>query len=171
MIKVNNIIFRDQTRDDLLFLKELYLESRRAEVDLLNGWSEEQKIDFLENQFKAQTQYYQTQFKNAWFQVIENIDHKPIGRLYLDERTKEIRIIDILISAPQRNKGIGTQIFRSILEMGRKKNLPVRIHVEKNNPARTLYDRLGFEIIEDQGVYYLMEFAAKNDKNDIVFSS
>ncbi|MCB0668778.1 MAG: GNAT family N-acetyltransferase [Saprospiraceae bacterium] len=163
MIKVSNINFRNQTREDMPFLKELYIESRRAEVDLLEGWSEEQKFDFLGNQFIAQIQYYLTQFKNAWFQVIEDLDQKPIGRLYLDERTNEIRIIDILISGSKRNKGIGTQIFLAILERGRKKNLPVRIHVEKNNPARSLYDRLGFQIIEDRGVYYLMEFPPRND--------
>jgi ribosomal protein S18 acetylase RimI-like enzyme len=34
----------------------------------------------------------------------------------------------------------------------------VRLHVEFNNPAMKLYRRLGFETIEDQGVYHLMEW-------------
>jgi hypothetical protein len=29
----------------------------------------------------------------------------------------------------------------------------VTIHVEANNPARSLYARLGFEMIESRGVY------------------
>ncbi|WP_245262846.1 GNAT family N-acetyltransferase [Mesorhizobium sp. LSHC432A00] len=32
----------------------------------------------------------------------------------------------------------------------------VSIHVEKNNPARRLYKRLGFTVAEDKGVYDLM---------------
>ena len=41
---------------------------------------------------------------------------------------------------------------------------PVRIHVEKNNPAMHLYDRLGFRQVEDQGVYWLMECNAAAKK-------
>ncbi|UCI30830.1 hypothetical protein [Mesorhizobium sp. B4-1-4] len=33
------------------------------------------------------------------------------------------------------------------------------IHVEKNNPARQLYVRLGFTVVEDKGVYDLMACA------------
>ena len=36
------------------------------------------------------------------------------------------------------------------------------IHVEKNNPARRLYDRLGFREINDVGVYLLMEWTQEN---------
>jgi ribosomal protein S18 acetylase RimI-like enzyme len=39
------------------------------------------------------------------------------------------------------------------------KDLVVRIHVEKNNPALSLYQRLGFKQIGDRGVYWLMEKA------------
>jgi predicted GNAT family acetyltransferase len=31
------------------------------------------------------------------------------------------------------------------------------IHVEQNNPARSLYDRLGFQPAGEHGVYVLME--------------
>ena len=36
----------------------------------------------------------------------------------------------------------------------------VSIHVEKQNPAMRLYKRLGFETIEDKGVYDLLEWRA-----------
>ena len=35
---------------------------------------------------------------------------------------------------------------------------PLRIHVERMNPALGLYERLGFEQVEDRGVYWLMEW-------------
>jgi hypothetical protein len=34
------------------------------------------------------------------------------------------------------------------------------IHVEANNPAMSLYLRLGFRHIDDNGVYHLMEWTA-----------
>jgi hypothetical protein len=33
----------------------------------------------------------------------------------------------------------------------------VSIHVERMNPALTLYRRVGFEIAEDKGVYLLLQ--------------
>jgi ribosomal protein S18 acetylase RimI-like enzyme len=36
--------------------------------------------------------------------------------------------------------------------------LPVRLHVERNNPALRLYQRLGFREVEDQGVYLALEW-------------
>ena len=45
-----------------------------------------------------------------------------------------------------------------VLAEGQRVGKPVRIHVERNNPALRLYHRLGFSSVEDQGVYYLMEW-------------
>jgi len=43
-------------------------------------------------------------------------------------------------------------------------NRTLSIHVERYNPALRLYDRLGFRLVEDKGVYLLLEFRPKNLK-------
>jgi hypothetical protein len=35
---------------------------------------------------------------------------------------------------------------------------PLRIHVERQNPALSLYQRLGFHELEDRGVYLFLEW-------------
>ena len=35
---------------------------------------------------------------------------------------------------------------------------PVTIHVERVNPAQRLYRRLGFTLLEDRGMYLLLEW-------------
>lgn len=35
--------------------------------------------------------------------------------------------------------------------------LPVRLRVLKVNPARRLYERLGFKVVEEADTHYLME--------------
>ena len=37
---------------------------------------------------------------------------------------------------------------------------PLRIHVERFNPALRLYERLGFRQVEDKGVYLFLEWRA-----------
>jgi ribosomal protein S18 acetylase RimI-like enzyme len=69
-----------------------------------------------------------------------------------------MRIVDIALLPRYRNGGIGTAILRDILAEAATAGKPVRIHVEKFNPAMRWYERVGFRAIEDQGVYVLMEW-------------
>ena len=128
-------------------------------MDLLIHWSQEQKDEFLEMQFNAQHQYYQDEFQQASFELIL-LNANPIGRLYLDKRQDEYRIVDIALIPEMRNKGLGTRILNQIIREAHSMKLPVKIHVEYNNPALKLYKKLGFEKLEETGVYYLMECKA-----------
>ncbi|MCP4663054.1 MAG: GNAT family N-acetyltransferase [bacterium] len=49
--------------------------------------------------------------------------------------------------------------IRYLLTEAEEAGKPVRIHVERFNPAMRLYERLGFTQVDDQGVYYLMEWS------------
>jgi len=140
------------------FLCRLYASTRADEMALLD-WSDEQKSEFLAMQFRAQSDFYTQQFKQASFDVIER-EGNAIGRLYVDRRPDEIRIIDIALMPAYRGKGIGGGIMHALLDEAAEENKSVTIHVEHNNPAMHLYRRLGFRHLSDEGVYYLMEWRA-----------
>ncbi|WP_299493324.1 GNAT family N-acetyltransferase [Acaryochloris sp. IP29b_bin.137] len=153
-----DLCLRAITEADQPFLYQLYASTREEELAVV-PWSEEQKQTFLAFQFNAQHTFYQSQFKDAYFWVIEQAD-LPIGRLYLDQRADEIRIIDIALMPGCRDRGIGTALLTAILAEGRAKQQPVRIHVEYSNRAITLYRRLGFMQIGGDDVYKLMEWSS-----------
>ena len=154
---MNSIVnLRPIRQDDEPFLFKLYASTREEELKLV-PWNEQQKVAFLQMQFAAQHNYYQEQFSDANFSIIEQ-KNKPIGRLYLDYRSKEVRIIDITILSEYRNQGIGSQLLQDILISATERDLPVRISVEQNNPALNLYNRLGFKKMGDTGIYFLMEW-------------
>jgi ribosomal protein S18 acetylase RimI-like enzyme len=144
--------------EDNVFLYRLYASTRASEMALLD-WSDEQKSEFLTMQFRAQSDFYTQQFKQASFDVIER-EGNAIGRLYVDRRPDEIRIIDIALMPECRGKGIGGGIMQALLDEAAEENKSVTIHVEHNNPAMHLYQRLGFRHVSDEGVYYLMEWRA-----------
>lgn len=148
--------FRPIRPKDEPFLCDLY-GTTRDDVALLTDWDEAQKTAFLEMQFRAQHTYYLEQFKTASFDLIL-LKGKSIGRLYLDPRPDEFRIIDIALLPEYRRSGIGTLLLKEILDKGAQAGLPVRIHVEQNNPALKLYRRLGFVHLQEEGIYYLMEW-------------
>ncbi|MCC7505209.1 MAG: GNAT family N-acetyltransferase [Saprospiraceae bacterium] len=144
---------------DEALLYSIYASTRAEEMALVQHvWSQEQINAFLNQQFQAQHQYYQQLFPNRDFRIIL-YDEVPAGRLYLDERPDDIRIVDITLLPDFRNRGLGEYILRSILEKAASAGKTVSIHVERMNPARHLYDRLGFRMIDDSNqVYLLMEW-------------
>lgn len=148
--------FRSATDTDLPFLRALYASTREDEMRLLD-WAQEQVDAFLDQQFRAQHTYYHEQFPDAAFLVVER-EGAPIGRIYLDRRTDELRLVDIALIPEARNQGLGEALLLDLLDEARAAELPVRIHVERFNPAMRLYLRLGFQPIEDQGIYQLMEW-------------
>jgi ribosomal protein S18 acetylase RimI-like enzyme len=149
------------------FLFTVYASTREDEMRLVD-WDPTQKKSFLEMQFNAQTSYYQENYPGAQFQIILLEDH-PIGRLYLHSRKDEIRIMDITLLPEYRNRGIGSALLNEILGEAQKNNSCVTIHVERYNPALLLYERLGFRLAEDKGVYHFMKWSPeKLEQYDLV---
>jgi ribosomal protein S18 acetylase RimI-like enzyme len=152
--------FRRITDADLPFLAEVYASTRREEIAHV-PWTDADKAAFLRWQFDNQHHYYQQYYPNCEFLIIEKpngASAEAIGRLYVDRWPDEIRLVDIALLPSHRREGHGSALLRSILDEGRASGLPVSIHVEANNPAMTLYRRLGFVHVDSNGVYHLMRW-------------
>ena len=148
---------RPATLEDLEFLFHLYASTRQEELAPV-PWSPEQKAAFLRQQFEAQDSHYRQYYAGAEFLVIE-LEGVPVGRLYRLRMPDEHRLMDIALLPAWRGQGLGSQLLGEVMEAASQEGLPLRIHVEKFNPALRLYERLGFRILEDRGVYWFMERA------------
>lgn len=142
---------------DLPFLQQLYASTRAEELAPL-GWPAEQQAAFLAQQFAAQHAHYQQHYGNAAFQIVL-VNGRPAGRLYLARWPNEIRLIDVTLLPEYRRAGLGARLLSDLLDESVAARKPIRLHVEKFNPALRLYQRFGFISIEDRGVYWLMEWA------------
>jgi ribosomal protein S18 acetylase RimI-like enzyme len=107
-------------------------------------------------QFAAQDASYRGTFPAARFDLIVN-GAEVLGRLYVDRGEQAWTVLDIALLPQHQRKGMGTRLLRQLLAEAVTAGKPVRLHVEQANPARRLYQRLGFEQIEDQGIYLLLE--------------
>jgi ribosomal protein S18 acetylase RimI-like enzyme len=150
------ISFRPETDDDREFLYRLYVSTREQEMRMV-PWPDEQKSSFLRMQFNAQTTHYKKNYTDADYSIIL-VDGKPAGRLYLHQQTRDLRIMDIVLAPEWRGSGIGTMLLREIMDRAGTAGDSVSIHVERDNPAMRLYERLGFRPVNEYGVYYLMEW-------------
>lgn len=143
--------------DDMGLLFNIFV-STREDILSLSNWTDNEKLDFLRSQFFLQHDAYMGGYRNPEFMIIR-IDGEDAGRLYLEHREKDIRIIDIAILPSFRNRGTGSTLIRHIFNLSDSGAKSVSIHVEKANPAMAWYRRFGFKKIEDIDVYDLMERA------------
>jgi ribosomal protein S18 acetylase RimI-like enzyme len=147
---------RPARASDRALLFEVYASTRTEELAVV-PWAEPTKQAFLEQQFEAQDVHYRRHYPDASFEVIE-VDGEPAGRLYVDRWDEEIRIIDIALLPGFRGRGIGAALLQELIDEAAGAGKRVSIHVERENRARTLYERLGFTVVaDDGGVYVLME--------------
>jgi ribosomal protein S18 acetylase RimI-like enzyme len=140
---------------DRAFLVELYASTREEELAQVE-WPEGARETFVEQQFAAQDHHYRANYPGATLDVIE-VDGSPAGRLYVHRGPSDIRIMDIALAPGFRGRGVGTSLLRDLIAEADASARKLSIHVEMNNPARSLYDRLGFLPAGEHGVYVLME--------------
>src|SRR3954447_16046720 len=87
--------FRRITNDDLAFLGEVYFGAHKHELDATR-MTDVQKAAFMQLQFRAQHAHYLQNFPAADWLVIMGRGLE-LGRLYLDRRATEHRILDIAL--------------------------------------------------------------------------
>jgi ribosomal protein S18 acetylase RimI-like enzyme len=153
-----SVALRPATGDDEPFLMRVYAGTRAAELATVS-WTEDEKAAFVRMQFAAQAQYYREHYPDTSFDVIL-LGAEAVGRLYVSRWRDELRIVDIALLPEFCNRGIGTTLLHGLQAEAAAAGKPLRIHVERFNPALRLYERLGFRQIEDKGVYLFMEWRA-----------
>lgn len=152
-IRASNFRVRPATDPEVDFLREVYIQARWDELSLLVAWTDDMRRAFLTQQANLQHAHYAKHYERLEYGIIEAQNGESIGRLYVFRGPTEIRIVDVALLPEWRNYGIGTALIMKILQQGAL----VTLHVEKNNPALRLYERLGFRTIEDKGVYWFLE--------------
>ena len=94
---------------------------------------------------------------NEMFEDYYNIiiDDKIIGSILLKDMPQGKLIDEIYIEKEFRNNGIGTDIIRKMLENNR--NIYLWVYKE-NEKAISLYNRLGFIIVDETDSRYYMKY-------------
>ena len=149
---------RAASPDDDEFMLAVYASTRAEELALV-AWSAEQKDAFLRMQFDAQRHHYRLHYPAAEYSVILH-DGAPAGRLIVDRSGDLLAVIDIALLPAYRGLGIGTRLLRALQDEAARADKAVRLRVEFFNPARRLYERLGFVMAGEIGIYQSLEWHA-----------
>jgi ribosomal protein S18 acetylase RimI-like enzyme len=139
------------------FLYALYASTRAEEMALVE-WNAAEQEKFLRFQFSAQEQAYLNDYPGCEDQVVE-VAGQPAGRLLTWQSGNSLCLLDIALLPEYRNRGIGSELVRSVMAQGEREGRLVWLYVMFNNPAaERLYQRLGFTRREMVGPFYVMDW-------------
>ena len=147
-----DLVLREATPEDQSFLLEVYASTRLEELEPF-GWDDNQKQAFIKMQFMARERTYP--------QVDSRIillNGRPVGRMLVDRNGASILLRDIAMLTEYRNAGIGSQLIRELMSEATAAAKPITLHVVATSPAVRLYERLGFQRLEDGGAYLEMKW-------------
>ncbi|WP_459209824.1 GNAT family N-acetyltransferase [Aquimarina rhabdastrellae] len=94
-------------------------------------------------------------FSDTYVLVIEN---QKIGMIKYIENDDEVELVQFQILPDYQLRGIGKKVLDYLKEVTLSKKKMLVLKVLKNNPARNLYERNGFEIIGEDDIEFLMKW-------------
>ena len=155
------IAYRPMTDADLPFVARLYASTRADEV-AATGWPPAMQAAFLDQQHRAQHQHYRTAFPESAWLIVER-DGAAVGRLYLGETDAGLLLLDISLLPEERGAGLGGAMIRDVIAYAGAAGRTLSLHVERHNPARRLYERLGFVPVGEDPVYLEMAWRPQGE--------
>ena len=129
---------------DRKFLWRLHCETMRDYVDGTWGWDEAWQRKRFEETFDLEA-----------LQIVEQ-DGEAIGMISIRRSMDEIFLASIEIAPQWQKRGVATHLIRQLLAESDACGLPVTLQVLKVNPARRLYERLGFVCSGETETHYRM---------------
>jgi ribosomal protein S18 acetylase RimI-like enzyme len=139
------------------FLYNLYKLSRVDEFSVV-PLTEEQFDTIMKMQYFARKGSYKAQFPNSQHSIV-TVGGVDAGQIWVDRGQDEHRLIDISLSGPFQNQGIGTALLQNLIATAQQAGVALRCAVATNNPASLrFHQRLGFAITSQDDMYYQLEY-------------
>jgi len=140
--------FINCTLDDFDFLFELKKENFKWYVDKIWGWNDDDQKQRLKQDLEEHLAHKR----------IILVDSKKVG-VYAVHITEngDLFINEISILKEYQHKGIGRKILEEQLKENKQKGIRTILQVFKENPAKTLYEKLGFKVYGENETHYQMK--------------
>jgi GNAT superfamily N-acetyltransferase len=101
----------------------------------------------------------ETSFRQQWNPTevrMIALDGTDVGWLQAITQDDGLFVAQMFVDGPFQRRGIGTEVMKRLIGEANEFNLAVRLNVFRINPARRLYERLGFRVIhEDDRKFYM----------------
>ena len=138
------ITFRQIKIKDFEFLWQMHNAALKNFIAATWGWNE-----------ALQRRFFTESFSMEKGKIIV-ADGKDAGFIWTSEKESEITLVSIRLLPEFQNRGIGTKLIKDLIDESETKNKPVGLQVLKVNPARNLYEKLGFRVVAETETHFRM---------------
>jgi ribosomal protein S18 acetylase RimI-like enzyme len=142
---MHGLELRVARQEDAGFLYDLLKATMQEYVAQTWGWDERWQQERFRRSFDPSSQR------------IVVLEGKDIGVLAIEEKEEEVFLSKLYIHPEYQGQGIGTRLIGSILDQAFRCGQPVTLRVLKVNPAKRLYERLGFVQVGETETHLLMQ--------------
>jgi ribosomal protein S18 acetylase RimI-like enzyme len=140
---VEELTLRPAELADFAFCQRTYFEPMLATIEKLGLDEERHRVNFA-NQWRV---------KEVRIVMMEG---EVIGWLQTAATDDALFLAQLFVDTRFQRRGIGSRLMRILIEEAARENRAVTLGVVKTNPARRLYERLGFRVThEDQYKFYM----------------
>jgi len=159
-----DVSLRPAVLTDMNFLWEVHCNAMKPYVSELFGWNE----DF-------QKRYFEEHYNPEKTSIIL-VDETQVGMIRIDESPLGYMLTNLEILKEYQGQGVGRMLIRDLIQKADANGLPVTLKVLRNNPAKTLYELMGFRTISETETHFCMrkenlpiEFLPKRWSTDLCF--
>jgi len=127
---------RPASGDDFQFCWSLYCDLMKPlTVELLQYWNE-----------LGQRRVVEESVTDSGTSII-GFSGSDIGWLQIMETPEELYLGQLYVTPSMQNRGIGTAVVRLLCDRASQERKLLSLEIMKNNRARLLYERLGFDTV------------------------
>jgi ribosomal protein S18 acetylase RimI-like enzyme len=143
---MREIALRECREEDRAFIWDVHRQALKEYVAAMWGWDE-----------AAQQEKFEERFTPMGHQVVV-CDGADVGVLQLVDKGDHLVVGKIELLPAFQRAGIGSELLGRILGLASARRVPVRLQVLRaNEPARRLYERLGFVVTGQTESHFQME--------------
>ena len=138
------IDLRPAREDDFDFLWQLHRDELQEYVAAIWGWDEGWQLDRFREHFdpgKREIILYQGQ---------------TAGTVGVEWQVDALYLAYIAINSAYQGRGLGTAILQRLIREAGERELPLTLTVLRGNPAKRLYERLGFVVTKESEIRFWM---------------
>jgi GNAT superfamily N-acetyltransferase len=130
----------------LAFCWPIYRESMLPLAEAVTQWNE-----------AAQRKLVEQAVGHAGTSILQ-AGKADAGWLQVEETGHAVQLRHLYLAAEMRNRGLGTAFLAWMKERADRKRKDLVLEVMTNNPARRLYERLGFKPLTTEGNKVTMRY-------------
>lgn len=135
---------REAEESDLDFIWQVRIVTMKDLIDRTYGWNEKVQLGYAKESLKGS---------------IVLVDETPVGVVTLYDWGTQLHLVWLAIRPEYQRRGLATELIRHLQNRAASAGRPLTLQVLRDNPAVTLFEKMGFVVYSTEADRLLMRWS------------